>query len=123
MKHTFPMIPASSGPIWFLGIITLLMLGILLLMAYLTYAARNTSFQVSPDGLQISRSPYGRTIPAASLILDGVNHVDLTRDSEYRTRWRTNGSGLLGFNTGWFRLLEFRQGVGYSVSAEAKLAL
>lgn len=104
MKHTFPMIPASSGALWFLGIACLLLLGVVLLMSYLAYSARNVSFQVSPEGLRISRSIYGRTIPAASLMLDNVKRVDLTQDSDYRIKWRTNGAGMPGYNTGWFKL-------------------
>jgi uncharacterized protein (DUF58 family) len=98
------MIPASSGPLWFLGTVCLLLLGIVLLMGYLAYSARNVSFQVSPEGLRISRSIYGRTIPAASLRLDSVKRVDLTEDHDYRIKWRTNGAGMPGYNTGWFKL-------------------
>jgi hypothetical protein len=104
VKQTFHMIPASTGSIWFLGIICLVLLGLVALLIYLTYSARNTSFEISAHGLRIAGSVYGRTIPSESLISEQIKPVNLHTDSAYRIRWRTNGAGLPGYNTGWFRL-------------------
>ena len=104
MKNVFPIIPASSTSLWFLSLITLLMLGLVVLCGYLAFSSRHTRFEVSADGLRIIGTIYGRRIPAASILLDGVRSVDLTRDRDYQTTWRTNGAGLPGYKAGWFRL-------------------
>ena len=104
MKHTFPIVPATNGPLWLLGIVIVFMLGLVCLFGYLAYSSRNARVEVSSDGLRISGALYGRTIPAASLILEDAKWVDLSRDRDYQTKWRTNGAGLPGYHTGWFKL-------------------
>lgn len=104
MKETFPIIPASNGPLWLLLFISLLMLALIALFGYFAYSSRNVRFEVSPDGLRITGGLYGRQIPLASLDLEGAKPVDLTRDRAYRLKWRTNGAGLPGYSAGWFRL-------------------
>jgi len=80
------------------------MIGIVYLLGSIAYASRNTRLELSPDGLTIRGGVYGRTIPAASLIAQEAKRVDLSGDSEYRLRIRTNGAALPGYQAGWFRL-------------------
>jgi hypothetical protein len=100
----FTIVPASSGPVWLMAAISLMLLAIIALFAWLAYSSRHTRFEVSPEGLQIASTMYGRTIPAAALVVDGVRVLDLSTDREYRPRWRTNGAGLPGYQAGWFKL-------------------
>ncbi len=37
-------------------------------------------------------------------VLEEAKQVDLSGDSEYRLRTRTNGTGLPGYQAGWFKL-------------------
>lgn len=104
MTQTFPMAPASSSTLWVLVPMALLLLGVIGLSSYLGYSARHVSFEVSPDGLRIRGGGYGRFVPAASLIAAQARPVDLTLDSAHCPAVRTNGTGLPGYQAGWFRL-------------------
>jgi hypothetical protein len=104
MEHVFPIVPASGKAVWTLAAIALVLLALLGLLLYVGYSARHVRFEVSPGGLRITGDFYGRTIPLSSLVLAEAGHVDLLRSSEYVPRWRTNGTGLPGYQAGWFKL-------------------
>jgi hypothetical protein len=104
MTQTFPMTPASSSLLWVLAPVTVLLVGLVALFSYLAYSASHVSFEVSPEGLRIRGDVYGRFLPAASLIAGQAREVDLTLDSAHRPVVRTNGTGLPGYQAGWFRL-------------------
>lgn len=104
MKETFPIIPASSGPIWLFIGLAVLMFALVALFGYFAYSSRNMRFEVSHEGLRITGGLYGRQIPLRSLVIDGAKPIDLRREDTYRLKWRTNGAGLPGYSAGWFRL-------------------
>ena len=104
MNEVFPIIPASGRVFWFLAPIALLLLGLLGLFGYITHSSRNVQFQVSYEGLRIRGDIYGRMVPAVSLISAESKQVDLRKDTSYRPTLRTNGIGLPGYRSGWFRL-------------------
>ena len=104
MNEVFPIIPASGRIFWFLAPVASLLLGLLGLFGYITHASRNVQFQVSHEGLRIRGDIYGRMVPAVSLISAESKQVDLRRDTSYRPTLRTNGIGLPGYRSGWFRL-------------------
>jgi len=100
----FTIVPASNGPIWLLVGISCLLLAMVVLFAWLAYSSRHAYFEVSSDGLRINSAMYGRTIPAASLVVDDARVIDLERDCDFGMRCRTNGAGLPGYQAGWFKL-------------------
>ncbi len=104
MKESFSIIPAGSGPLWVfltsLGI-TLIVSGIL---GSFVLAARNTRFVVSEQGLEIAGGMYGRNIPKEHLEVSRAMPLDLSQDTAYKLGARTNGGGMPGFQSGWFRL-------------------
>lgn len=102
--QVFTIVPGTSGPVWILVGVAALLLVMVGLFAWLAYSSRSTRFEVSPAGLTIDGTMYGRTIPAGSIDLDGIEVLDLRRDREHRPKWRTNGAGLPGYLAGWFRL-------------------
>lgn len=104
MSEVFQLVPASDKTLWVLGGIALLLIGLLCLFGCLAYSSRHTRFEISPEGLTISGGLHGRTISAESLVLEEAKRVDLSGDSEYRLRTRTNGTGLPGYQAGWFKL-------------------
>lgn len=104
MTQTFPITPASGSVFWVLGPVTLLLVGLVALFSYFAYSAGHVSFEVSPEGLRIHGDVYGRFVPAASLIATQAKELDLTFDSAHRPAIRTNGTGLPGYQAGWFRL-------------------
>jgi len=111
MRQVFPIIPASGGPFWLLGVVGVFLLALLFLFAYLAYSSRNVKFEVSTEGLRIKGDIYGRTIPTRALVADKAKVLDLSREKEYQLSWRTNGAGLPGYKSGWFRLKNGEKGL------------
>jgi hypothetical protein len=102
VKEIFPFVAGSNVTGSLLSAVILI--PILLIAAYLFAAPRILRFEVSPEGLAIRGDLiYGRTIPIRDLDLDRAQVVDLN-SSEFRPVLRTNGTGLPGFQSGWFRL-------------------
>jgi hypothetical protein len=79
-------------------------LALIALFGYLAFSSRHVVFDVSSDGLHIRGDMYGRRIPLSALDIAQAKPVDLTRDREFQLVARTNGSGLPGYRSGWFRL-------------------
>lgn len=126
MKEVFPIVPASRGPaitfgvaalllgsiillaasapVIVFGIVALVTGSLLLLLGSFAYASRHVKFEVSPAGLAIRGDLYGRRLPAPSLLREKAGVVDLAESPDYRPVWRTNGAGLPGYGSGWFRL-------------------
>jgi hypothetical protein len=110
-SQVFTIAPGSNGSLWVLIGISILLVLMVALFAWLAYSSRNTRFQVSPEGLRISNTLYGRMIPSAALEVDGARVVDLTRERQFRPKWRTNGAGLPGYHAGWFKLRNGEKGL------------
>ena len=104
MERVFGIIPASSGPIIFLLVIAVILISVIGLLAYIAYSSKNVRFEVSDEGLRISRSLYGRFIPREEISTGDIRILDLNIDSEYKPKRRTNGAGLPGYAEGWFKL-------------------
>ena len=71
---------------------------------YFAYSAKKTKFVVSDKGLYIHGCLYGRAVPRESINEDGIKIVNLLTEEGYRPVVRTNGIGLPGYLSGWFRL-------------------
>ncbi len=106
MSEIFYMIPASTKALWLIGVVLLFALPIpLVLLGYSMYAADHTRFEVSQQGLRISGDMlYGRFIPATALMLEQAKVLDLSREKSYQPKYKTNGMGLPGYKSGWFKL-------------------
>lgn len=105
--ETFPIVPGQFKSVWIwlpLGVlaVVLILVGWALFKAYT--GARGSQFEVSTDGLRIRGDLYGRMVPMAELKLDEAKAVDLTVDRNLQPKLRTMGTGLPGYQAGWFRL-------------------
>jgi Bacterial PH domain len=104
MSIVFPIAPASAKTLWILGILALVMVGILFLLGFSAYASQKVQFELSATELQIKGDFYGKRIPITYLSIDQAQKLDLTQRSPYQLKWRTNGVGLPGYYSGWFKL-------------------
>jgi uncharacterized membrane protein len=104
MEKIFGIIPASSGPYIFIWIFSVILIAVIALFVFIGYSSRHVSFEVSDQGLRISRALYGRFIPREEIAVGGVKILNLTVDAEYKPKLRTNGIGLPGYAEGWFKL-------------------
>jgi Bacterial PH domain len=95
----------GSAMFWMFGGIMVLLLAALVFLGYLLYAVHNVSFAVTGEGLKISGGMYGRTIPKSALKVEEARVIDLTSGGgELTPKRRTNGVGMPGFQSGWFKL-------------------
>ena len=103
--EVFTIAAANTKMIWLIGLIPL---SVLLLVGAILGAsvngARNSTFEVSSEGLRIRGDWYGRVIPANHLVPDTARRVDLATSPELTPVRRTMGTGLPGYQAGWFRL-------------------
>lgn len=102
--NAFPIAPAESRYLWFFIPVTALLVGVIVLLAVSLAGSRHARFEVRADALRLSGDLYGRTIPTARLHLDLARRVDLAAEPELRPRWKTMGTGLPGYQAGWYRL-------------------
>ncbi|ACK65987.1 conserved hypothetical protein [Rippkaea orientalis PCC 8801] len=104
MTQVFPIVPASSKTLWTIGVFALFMLVLLCFSLFIVYSSQQVQFEIDPQKLTIRGDLYGRTIPLTSLVLDEAKLVNLNNPSPYQPAWRTNGIGLPGYLSGWFKL-------------------
>ena len=100
----FTIAPAGTRPLWMFVPIVLIVLGVIALLAVSIAGSRTSTFTVSSDGLRIRGDLYGRTIPLDQLQAHAARRVDLRTVTELRPTLRTWGTGLPGYQSGWFRL-------------------
>lgn len=103
--HTYPLAPAESRYLWLIIPLVLLLLGVVAVLMITIWGSRAASFTVSPAGLQLNGDLYGRLIPAADLQIDGARRVDLATETALAPKWRRMGTGLPGYQAGWFSLM------------------
>jgi hypothetical protein len=106
MSEVFPITPASASIYWVIGPVGGLLLGLLVMFAYISYSATHVQFEVTPEGLRIRGDLYGRFVPSSSLLPTEAKQIDLRTDTPHRPTRRTNGAGLPGYRSGWFRLAD-----------------
>ena len=104
MNQTFSITPGGAKPLWFTVLIFILLLVVIVIMALSGYSSQKTNFQVSSQGLRIKGDLYGRLIPQSKLIIESAREINLNQESQYRPKFRTFGTGLPGYQAGWFRL-------------------
>ena len=104
MSQVFPIVPASSKTLWSIGVFAVLMLVMLCLCLVIAYSSQQVKFKINEQQMIITGDLYGRTIPLTSLVIDKAKVIKLEKSSPYQPRWRTNGIGLPGYQSGWFKL-------------------
>ena len=103
--QTFEIAPANvRGALWIVVPVALLLLGVIFLLFRSVSGATQSRFEVSAEGLRVRGDLYGRTIPSAELRVAEARRVDLAREDGLRPKWRMMGTGLPGYQSGWFKL-------------------
>lgn len=103
--ETFPIAPAATRALWVVpALLVIVLVPVVLLVGASLGGSRAARFEVSPAGLRLQGDLYGRTIPAGQLRAQEARRVDLATDPTLAPRLRTMGTGLPGYQAGWFRL-------------------
>jgi hypothetical protein len=108
MSEVFPMVaPSPRAFVWLwvlMGVVLVLLVGVVVLMGSTVWAASHTRFEVTAEGLRIRGDVWGREIPAAALLGQQARVVDLGKEAELQPKYRSMGTALPGYWSGWFRL-------------------
>ena len=102
--EVFSISPASSKPLWFIAIITVILICVLAALIYGGYSSRHSRVELESDRLRLVGDFWGRTIPLESIDISKSRILDLDRQSQYSLKWRTFGTSLPGYASGWFKL-------------------
>ena len=102
--QVFTIAPAGMKPWWVFLAAGVLLASIFAMLAVSMLGSRTARFEVDAGGLRIRGDFYGRRIPAAVIRADEARRVDLASEPELRPKLRTWGTGLPGYQAGWFRL-------------------
>jgi hypothetical protein len=78
--------------------------GILALFILLAVSIRKTRFEISGKGLRIRGDMWGRTFSWAELNVANARIVLLDAEPGLKPKWKTCGTALPGYASGWFRL-------------------
>ena len=102
--EVFSISPASSKPLWFIAIITVVLTCVLAALIYGGYSALHSRVELGSDKLRLVGDFWGRTIPLESIDISRSRILNLDRQSQYAPKWRTFGTSMPGYSSGWFRL-------------------
>lgn len=102
--EVFVIAPGGMKPWWAFLAAGLVLVAVFTLLALSVMGSRWARFEISRDQLRIRGDFYGRRVPAAALRAAESRRVDLNASAEFRPRLRTWGTGLPGYQSGWFRL-------------------
>lgn len=102
--QSFIIAPAGLRPFWLLVPVGIILIGVATLLIFTLMGSRTARFDVLPSGLRLRGDLYGRLIPAAELRASDARRVDWAKDPDLTPRTRTWGTGLPGYQAGWFRL-------------------
>ncbi len=110
----------EAGWVAILSVLSALIIIILLLL--ITFrGSRGATFEVSSEGLRLKGDLWGRTIPRKSLDPANALVLDLNKNLEYKTTWKTCGSNYPGYKSGWFRIKKGGKALVY-LTDETKVA-
>lgn len=102
--NEFPIAPAASRYLWFVIPVLAVVVAAMAITLISVRGSRAARFEVRRDGLALHGDLYGRVIPREQLRVELARRVDLAVEPGLRPRSRRVGTGLPGYQAGWFRL-------------------
>jgi hypothetical protein len=83
------------------------LIGLMIVLLSFLKSSQKTRFIFTDQGLRISGTLYGRTVPWSDLDLAGASVRDLGAHRELAPVIKTNGCAVPGYCAGWFRLKDW----------------
>ncbi|HRC85012.1 MAG TPA: PH domain-containing protein [Thermoanaerobaculia bacterium] len=124
MTETFRIAPGSLAGLWLLLPVSLLLMGVLVMLAVVCLAPRRVTFEVGDGTLRFHGDLYGKPIRLSELQLDQAQILDLAQEPGLLPRWRTAGTALgRAYNSGWFRLRNGEKALLYLTRRERVLSV
>jgi hypothetical protein len=109
----FPLSPPSSKLFWVMGGAAMFLLALACLFLWIAHSSRNIQFIIRPEGLRLTGELWGRTVPAAKLKVAEARRANLNAETDLQPKWRTAGSAVGNYRTGWFKLRGGTKGLIY----------
>lgn len=104
MGSVYWIVPAPPKSLWFLVVIMVVLAAVMALMLLVASGTRRSRFELTDSALRLRGDLWGRTLPYDSLDIDRTRLVDLRLEPSLTPDSRRMGTGLPGFQSGWFRL-------------------
>jgi hypothetical protein len=105
MTEVFEIVPAQGREgLFIVGFVALVLVGVMVLLFATMRGGHASRFEVSAEGLRLRGDLWGRRIPASAIRGAEARLVDLSASPELAPSWRTAGTALVSYNSGWFRL-------------------
>lgn len=111
--QVFVIAPVGARPLWLLIPVGIVLVVVISVLAISVLGARGAAFEVSASTLRVRGDLYGRTIPLGMLKPAEARRVDVTTAGELRPTVRMWGTGLPGYQSGWFRLANGERALVY----------
>jgi hypothetical protein len=86
---------------------------VLVLFVWPRYLSHHVRFELDSSGFAIKGDMYGRTIPWRELDVSKARTLNLKEQTEFALKWRTNGNGLPGYSSGWFKLADGEKALAF----------
>jgi hypothetical protein len=121
MESVYEMVPAGPRPLYFMVPALVLLVVVFIVLGITTLGSQRATFRVAETALVLRGDLYGRALPLDQLRLDSARVVDLRMEPSLRPRRRTAGTGLPGYQAGWFRLQNGEKALLYLTRRERAL--
>ena len=103
--ESFQIAPAGTRLLWLLpGLIGIVLVVVIAAVGRSLAGASMSQFTISPTGLELHGDWYGRAIPMAAIRRAEVRRVDFAAEPGLVPTRRSMGTGMPGYQAGWFRL-------------------
>jgi hypothetical protein len=113
--QSFTIAPAGVKSAW---LILVILVPIIVMSCLTLVGSRAARFEVSREGLRLRGDLYGRFIPADQLQSDLAKRADFAATPEFEPARRTMGTGLPGYQAGWFKLRSGEKALLYLTDRE-----
>ena len=91
-------------PVFTVGLVLVIIIPFVILSFGIMSSMRNTTLTLTESELIIKAALYGRKIPLENIMIDGIKAISLDHDTDYNLAFRTNGTAMSQYKSGWFRL-------------------
>jgi len=121
MESVYDMVPAGPRPIYLMVPVILLLIAAFVILTLTVVGSQRATFTVTQASLVLRGDLYSRTLPLERLTPGAGRIVDLRAEPDLSPRRRTAGTGLPGYQAGWFRLQNGEKALLYLTRRERAL--
>jgi hypothetical protein len=118
MNTVFPIIQPAREAYIILAIISILLVAITIFFIGATISVNNTKCIFEDNRIKINSFQYGTSVNYAEIAISNVKLINIKSEPEYDLKIRSNGIGLPGLKTGWFKLNNGERALAFITNPE-----